>query len=241
MLKYAKYIVFFILLLFIGCYNRDNPLDPENDGVALDAPQLQGEIVHGAPMLEWNEIEGAVGYWIYVDGETNPNLFWDGDTTECRITGCSPNQTYEFKVAAAHSSGLIGYKSNAVNLRTQTVKYLQFDSYEIDDYWGGNNDDIPNPGEWCWIDITIKNVGTSSTSGITTILSASDPYVSVPSSYNEGHYYGSLSPGGEYEWNSSFKIEIDADCPIGHSTWLHLQIEDEYENAWSDSFQVTIQ
>jgi hypothetical protein len=69
------------------------------------------------------------------------------------------------------------------------------------------------------VDLTLKNFGTSSATGVTATLSSSSSYVDIPT---ETHSYGDIASGATSM--QSYEIQIDAECPDNEVLEFTLEI-----------------
>lgn len=135
---FIYFMFVFSILLFLGCTReRINPLDPKNpnsDAIALPSPNnLKLTVQPGIIYLTWDEVEGTVNYRIY----KNEIRLATVDSTYYRDVDVVAGKIYTYWVTSIHSSGLEGYKSEAVSATYDIYFWDNFD----DDSVGGHPDD----------------------------------------------------------------------------------------------------
>jgi hypothetical protein len=91
-------------------------------------------------------------------------------------------------------------------------------------YSHGNSNGIPNPGEGLEINVTLKNWGSQSVTGVTATITGSDPYVT--SIGNATVSYGTIAAGGQVTPTADFEVTLSPTIPDGHQIELPLTITD---------------
>ena len=118
-----------------------------------------------------------------------------------------------------------------------------------------NHDGMINQNETVYLKVYIKNNGSSKANDVKATISSASSYISDLSpttevTYNSGVGAADIYPNGEdfgYYGNApdynyytvSFKVAVNA--PAGTDITLNMDITDEAENEWSDSFTVTVE
>jgi hypothetical protein len=91
-------------------------------------------------------------------------------------------------------------------------------------YSQGNNNGEPNPGEALEINVTLKNWGYQSVTGVSATMSTTDPHVT--SIDNATVYYGSIGAGGQVTPSTDFELTLSPTIPDRHQIQLSLEITD---------------
>ena len=113
--------------------------------------------------------------------------------------------------------------------------YVTSQGYTIDDSGGGNGDGIVNPGETIVLEVTVVNCGTESTSGVSAVLSTTDPEVVVDDSTAT---FGDLDPAQTA--TGSFAFTVGTGCSDGHVIYFELDVEDSEAHSWASTLAVTV-
>jgi hypothetical protein len=119
----------------------------------------------------------------------------------------------------------------------------------------GNNNQLANAGETVRLNVELKNTGTSAANNLTATLSTTDTYVIVNTASNS-HPYSTIDAGDykdilDYYSSSSssitsaadsdcFLLTISSSCPSGRQVSFSLNITDNNNNSWSDTFTLTV-
>lgn len=120
---------------------------------------------------------------------------------------------------------------------------LEYDGYEADDDRSGNSDGngdgIFDPGESIELYVTLRNLGTSTASGVTATIGTSDPYITLL--FNASSLYPDISGGGGTAVNADdFDTYLDPSTPDGHVIHFDLFITTPSGGAWWDTFEVVV-
>jgi hypothetical protein len=91
--------------------------------------------------------------------------------------------------------------------------YLVFETVVVHDE-GGDNDGIIDAGETVELEITLENVGTVGTTGVTGELSSADPHVTITTSTSA---YPDIPSGGFGTNVQRFVVEVAGDMPDEHT------------------------
>ncbi len=113
---------------------------------------------------------------------------------------------------------------------------LRYISHTIDDA-AGNNNGIPDPGETIRMDVTLKNFGMHTTTGIAGILTESDPYVSIGISTAT---FDNMGPNQEGSSQTQFQFTADPSCPILREVQFQLQVSTTTGYSVSLDFSVIV-
>ena len=148
---------------------------------------------------------------------------------------------------------------NDVQLEYLGGKYTDSTSISVEK---NNGDSKINPGEIIWMDIAIKNSGTSMAQGVTLTMNSDSPYITfigektasygrISAGYGKTFYdartnsntgYSSID-NSDYslsETYTPFKFSISSDCPIDTIIPLKLLFKEQNGYEWTSSFNITI-
>ena len=118
-----------------------------------------------------------------------------------------------------------------------------------------NSDGDINPGEMVYLRVFLKNNGTSTAHGVKAKISTSNSYVSDLSPVSEveynSHYntstiapsyskYGYAGNAPDFD-DYTVKFKVTLNTPAGTIITLSMNVTDEAENEWGDSFTVTVE
>jgi len=94
-----------------------------------------------------------------------------------------------------------------------------------------------NPGENPPLTLTMENIGVETASGVWSMLSTSDPWVSI---IDNEEYYGDMDPGAVVTIPEGFQLAVAADAPENHQVNFTLLTEAAGEWSWEAGFTLTI-
>jgi hypothetical protein len=94
-----------------------------------------------------------------------------------------------------------------------------------------------NPGENPPLTLTMENVGVETASGVWSMLSTSDPWVTV---IDDEEYYGDMDPGAVVTIPEGFRLAVAPDAPEDHPVTFELLTEAAGEWSWESGFTLTI-
>ncbi|KPL07935.1 hypothetical protein AMJ86_02395 [bacterium SM23_57] len=106
-------------------------------------------------------------------------------------------------------------------------------------YSQGNNNGDPNPGEALEVNVTLKNWGYQSVSGVSATISTTDPY--VISIDNATVYYGNISAGGQVTPGDDFELTLSSTIPDDYSVELLVTISDNTLTTYEGMVVLDIQ
>ena len=120
------------------------------------------------------------------------------------------------------------------------------------------NQAAPNTSQY--LDIRVKNSGTSNVLGLQAVLSTTNGYVTIDNgtaaigNLNAGYYntltYASLYANGTYSespllyssyLSKAFRFTISGSCPVGTQLPFTVTFKDSWDNVWTDSLTITVQ
>lgn len=119
-------------------------------------------------------------------------------------------------------------------------KFIIFSRYEV--YDDDNHDKCINKGETIQLRVWLRNNGTQDVSNVTSILRTIDPYINI--SDNLG-YYSTITKRSESKdfggLPYTHEFIISENTPQNHLIEFSLNIRDEHNNEWSDTFQIKVE
>lgn len=112
---------------------------------------------------------------------------------------------------------------------------LGFQTYLIDDSFGGDGDSIPEPGESFVLYLGLKNRGLALARGVTVRVWVEDPFLSLTDTIADfgGIWPDSLSDG-------TYEMSISSGCPTPHFPPIYMQILTEDGYCFYDTLILTI-
>jgi hypothetical protein len=136
--------------------------------------------------------------------------------------------------------------------------------YKITEAANGNADGKANPHESHYLDIMVRNTGTSNILAVSAVLSTTSGYITLDKStgtignVNAGYYQtltykaytgsptGISSSADSYllysssYYSSAFKFTISETCPIGTNIPFTVTFTDSWGNTWTDTLEVPV-
>lgn len=115
---------------------------------------------------------------------------------------------------------------------------VSYSSFIVLDNETGNGDGLINPDESIELKCVLANIGTEDAFAVMAVLSSSNPNVSIisnSSSYGIIQCCGDSSQGSE-----GFQIYISPDCPVPTTINFELDITDDSDNTWHQSFAAIV-
>jgi hypothetical protein len=131
------------------------------------------------------------------------------------------------------------------------------DNHKIKEAANGNGDGKANPRETLYLDIRIKNGGTSKVLGLQAALLTSSSYVTIDKGtaaigdLNAGYYatltYNSASSTASNATllyssylSKAFKFTISETCPEGTQLPFAITFTDSWGNTWTDTLTIPV-
>lgn len=124
------------------------------------------------------------------------------------------------------------YPSEGYSLVESDLAYVTCKDKSIDDA-SGNADGIINPGEQITLNLTLKNYGNQTASGVEAKLRSSDSYVTITDSSGS---FGDLAP--EDEASDDYVFEVSPGCSDGHVALFELEAKTP-SAFWITEFRLT--
>lgn len=116
--------------------------------------------------------------------------------------------------------------------------YLRPTALYVDDSTGGNGDGLAGPNETMFVDITVRNYGTTEADGVTATISTSDAWVTV---LNGAGAYGDIPGGAEAGAVAAYTLSVADGCPDGHVALLDIALEAVgYREIWTGVIPLTV-
>jgi hypothetical protein len=140
--------------------------------------------------------------------------------------------------------------------------------YKITEVANGNADGTANPHESHYLDIMVRNTGTSNVLGVSAVLSTTSGYVTLDKStgtigevdagyyqtltykaypYAYTSYTGRSSMDSSYllydsdYYSSAFKFTISATCPTDTNIPFTVTFTDSWGNTWTDTLTIPVE
>jgi hypothetical protein len=119
-------------------------------------------------------------------------------------------------------------------------------NYKVHEVSGGNNDGFLNKGESHYLDIRVRNSGTSKALAVQAALSTENPYVTIISDeailgdINAGYYKTLTAPASASapallgNTAGAFSFTISAGCPEWSGILFTISLSDSWGNHWED-------
>ena len=151
-----------------------------------------------------------------------------------------------FNLAITDGQGNSWTQSFTVTVQA-TGANIQYSKYVVT--YDNNHDGIINKGETVYLQLYLKNVGSSTAKGVSATMTTTSSYISgfSPTSSNS---FGDMTPNSQayasygYDPNYndySWKFTVSSSTPVGTSITFNFAITDGQSNAWSSSFAITVQ
>ncbi|MDO9576506.1 MAG: C25 family cysteine peptidase [Candidatus Cloacimonadales bacterium] len=122
------------------------------------------------------------------------------------------------------------------------ARFVNVFEYEIDDDnlgdSSGNNDGQINPGEVIEFNVSLKNSGTSTASGVSATLSCDNDFITITDNSED---YGNIAPGSSVYSSEDFDFAVDADVLGGTEILFELLIADNLGNLWTDYISIPVE
>lgn len=102
----------------------------------------------------------------------------------------------------------------------------------------GNNNGLADYGEAITLDLTLQNVGLADASGVSTVISTSDPYVSLTGTTATP---GQINSGSSVTVAGAFSFNVASNVPDQHAAQFSIVVSDNSGNSWTSGFAQVIQ
>ncbi len=114
--------------------------------------------------------------------------------------------------------------------------YVTYEGSAIADVDEGDGDGLCEAGETAMMTIRLKNVGIAPATGVTAVLTGTDPYVEIQ---EETQSFGDIPAGGIAQSSAPYRIVIAPGTPDNHVVDLDLAIHAN-EGDWSRGFSMVV-
>jgi hypothetical protein len=180
--------------------------------------------------------------------ESNYGGYPDNNTISFNVSENTPSGTVlTFNLNIEDNSG--NHWTDSFDVLVQNISaQIEFSRFEINE--DNNNDGFVNKGETIGLRVYLKNTGTSAANNIDALITCSNSYVSSlnPSyaiTFSDNYYDDKISPGNEsyyggYPNTNTLTFHVSDQTPTNTILTFILNIEDEFGNIWTDSFDITV-
>jgi hypothetical protein len=103
----------------------------------------------------------------------------------------------------------------------------------VNDSGGNGNADF---GETVNLDILLNNMGIADATGVTSVLSSANPYVTIT---QNSSIYSNIIGGGSQTNNTDLVFTVSSNCPDGDSAAFQLDVTSN-EDSWTLYFSITL-
>ncbi|MCD4682754.1 MAG: hypothetical protein K8R86_05695, partial [Bacteroidales bacterium] len=122
-----------------------------------------------------------------------------------------------------------------VTVASPSGPYVLLDSFQIDDIAGNNNGEA-DYNEQIALDVTLENLGSTTATNVSTILSSSDVYITITDNSNN---WPDIPDGATSTVNGAFSFTVSDDIPDQHTVDFDLEITDGTD-TWNSAFSITV-
>ena len=204
---------------------------------------MQYPIVDGS-FNDFTVYEGDIspeGFDCYVGNSIDGPFYLIGPgfgTTEFDLSGSGLSEAQFIKIIddgdGTATAPDAGFDLDAISTEFIQGVNLVIDNYYIDDSATGNNDGVLDPGEQADLYIIIRNNGTEIATDIFSLLSCTDPFVSVIGQLDP---YSNIEPG---EMDTSYvTVEASGGTPNGHPAHFSLDLHCN-NNTFSSIYEIIL-
>jgi hypothetical protein len=164
-------------------------------------------------------------------------------------TGANGQVKFDFTTTTAESLFVTASMHNcrpAINftLVTTNTRYVSpaYSTFTLDDdnigESSGNGDGLANPGETIELALPLKNWGTSTASGVSAVLTSTDPFITAIGDNSET--YGDIAAGATVLPPDDFNFTLAGYAPDGHVLQFTLTVTDNLLNTWISSIPIVV-
>jgi hypothetical protein len=145
-------------------------------------------------------------------------VVWSPDDYDFDVADQTPNgHNVEFTLTTTDANDSTWTSVIGV---TVYAPVLEYESYLVDDS-GGNGNGIPDPGETVNLDVTIENAGGAAATGISAVVSTTDPLLTITSNSST---YPNLGPGEMGASVTPYVFSVDQNHGIGELATFQLDV-----------------
>lgn len=170
-------------------------------------------------------------------------LSMNGEQLDAQLTDASGAVTLNFPTLTnVGNADLVITKQNrqpfigTVTIIPNNTPYVVFNSMTIDDS-GANANGQVDCGETVSLNMTLENVGTVGTTGVTATLSTTDFFVSL---VDDEADFGDFDPESSNTIISAFEFTVMEVVPDQHSVHFDLTATDDNGEVWTSGFNVVM-
>ncbi len=161
-----------------------------------------------------------------------------GDTSQTLSYGFSVSPDCPNGKVLSFNLRIADAQSNFWNERLNLVvasPFLSFQTYQIDDGFGGDGDSVPEPGESFDLGLHLKNGGLALARGVTVRVHTEDPYLSLTDTVAD---FGDIWPDSTIE--ETYRMSVLAGCPLPNFPAVYMEIQTEEGYSFQDNLILTI-
>lgn len=114
--------------------------------------------------------------------------------------------------------------------------YVAYQTFYINDP-AGNNNHLADVGENITLDVTLKNLGVDTASGVNATISTSDPYVTIT---DNNQAFGDILANEANTQNNAYAASIANYVPDQHHAPVNIAITATSGETWNSSFSINI-
>ena len=198
----------------------------------------------GSPIVErrfdWGTTPNCSDGW-------TANVSVSGDYFSYYLSGLEPGTTYYFRTWATNKDPPRGSddwgQGEVLSFTTlqQSIGPLEYYSHSIDDDTigssNGDGDGVAECGESIELNITLKNQGGATATGVSASLSESDSYITISDSSED---FPDIPGGGTGEDENDYDFDVASHTPNGRVITFDLDITASNGGLWSDTFDVQV-
>jgi hypothetical protein len=119
---------------------------------------------------------------------------------------------------------------------SSTGPYVVYSSYVMHDV-AGNNNGQADYNEDITFDIVLQNVGATTASGVTAVISTSDLNVLITDNTQS---WGTITVGSSSTQNDAYAVTVNNSIPDQHVANFSILISDGSSNSWNGLFTLTL-
>jgi hypothetical protein len=171
-------------------------------------------------------------------------LYFDGVLYGSAYTSSSGSVTIEITESLPYGETLILTVTalnrfpffGAVHVMEPSGPFVVYNSYTVDDALGNNNGS-PDAGESLILGLQLDNIGPEDASGVTAVISSTDPYVIIG---DDSEYFGSIPGNGTGYIADAYSLDIAPETPDAHEIHFELAISCDPDHSWNDGFSMPV-
>ncbi len=126
--------------------------------------------------------------------------------------------------------------SSTIPIVPPTGPYIAYETHVINDA-AGNNNGAADFGENITLDMTLKNLGSTSASSVNATLISSDSYITIT---DNSASYGTINAGAISTVNNAYAISVHSDVPDQHVVDFELSVSGNADETWISYFSIIV-